>query len=116
MDQPRTFEPPRTKSGQDQDELIAPDAARSLYRRSRFRSAALSFEELVKRLGMRAICAMRDTGVLSELARLWANDWPHPVSFNAPPNEGEFMDFPCERRRAMILVDNPAQFFSYYST
>lgn len=49
---------------------------------------------------------------------VWASDWPHPVSANKPPHEGQLMDFlfRCtadDAERQKILVDNPAKLFGF---
>jgi predicted TIM-barrel fold metal-dependent hydrolase len=48
---------------------------------------------------------------------LWASDWPHTFHTEAPPNDGDLLEFliratdESERRR--ILVDNPAVAFDF---
>lgn len=49
---------------------------------------------------------------------IWGSDWPHPVSVNPPPNEGDLMDLLCrfapdEDLRRRVLVDNPARLFGF---
>ena len=49
---------------------------------------------------------------------VWASDWPHPVSKQAPPNDADLLELlyryvrdEAELRR--ILVDNPSRLFGY---
>ncbi|WP_010138498.1 amidohydrolase family protein [Oceanicola sp. S124] len=49
---------------------------------------------------------------------VWATDWPHPVSKNAPPNDADLLELfyryvPDEALRRQILVDNPARLFGF---
>ena len=49
---------------------------------------------------------------------LWGSDWPHPNYFNPMPNDGDLVDLildwaPDESVRRKMLVDNPAELFSF---
>ncbi|MES2183737.1 MAG: amidohydrolase family protein [Pseudomonadota bacterium] len=49
---------------------------------------------------------------------VWGSDWPHPVSTQAPPNEGALLELlyrfaPDAPTLQKILVDNPARFFGF---
>jgi predicted TIM-barrel fold metal-dependent hydrolase len=49
---------------------------------------------------------------------VWASDWPHPVSFNQPPNDADLLELlyryaPDENDLHRILVDNPARLFGF---
>ena len=49
---------------------------------------------------------------------VWASDWPHPVSRQAPPNDADLLELfyryvPEEATRKQILVDNPARLFGF---
>ena len=49
---------------------------------------------------------------------VWASDWPHPVSRQAPPNDAELLELfyrmvRSEEELQRILVKNPAELFGY---
>ena len=49
---------------------------------------------------------------------VWASDWPHPVSRQAPPNDADLLELlyryaPDAATRQRILVDNPTQLFGF---
>ncbi|MGH7470251.1 MAG: amidohydrolase family protein [Cupriavidus necator] len=49
---------------------------------------------------------------------VWASDWPHPVSRQAPPNDADLLELMyryvgSESELQKIMVDNPAELFGY---
>lgn len=51
---------------------------------------------------------------------LWGSDWPHPMVFDAMPNDGALLDLlsewaPDEKIRHRILVSNPAALYGFAS-
>jgi 2-pyrone-4,6-dicarboxylate lactonase len=64
-----------------------------------------------------AIAFPRDLAAHAPERVVWGTDWPHP-NHNAVPNDGELVDLiaeivPDERKRRLMLVDNPAKLFGF---
>jgi predicted TIM-barrel fold metal-dependent hydrolase len=64
-----------------------------------------------------AVPFARDLAAHAPERVVWGTDWPHP-NHNAVPNDGELVDLiaeiaPDERKRRLMLVDNPAKLFGF---
>jgi len=64
-----------------------------------------------------AIAFPRDLAAHAPERVVWGTDWPHP-NHSAVPNDGELVDLiaeiaPDERKRRLMLVDNPAKLFGF---